>query len=69
MEFTCYKCGCDSYERTLFLVRSIGIFHICTKCIEEQEKETGLVGVLSYSKGLFFTTKEEADKLINERST
>ncbi len=40
-----------------------GIAYMCTNCIELKEKETGLIGMVFYSKGLKFLTPEEVAAL------
>lgn len=66
MIWTCYKCGHDNSDRKLVSVHAPGFWFICEFCIADEEEKTGMIAVLSYSRGLFFTTKEEAEKLTNE---
>jgi hypothetical protein len=63
----CYVC----HRKNIILVSvyAPGFWWICGECTAKYEQETGLVGIFFYSAGLKFVTKEEAQRLNEERNS
>lgn len=67
MPWSCCSCGIKSGKGvTLVAIHSIGMFYMCTDCINkeaEEKKKGGLIAVFSYQKGLMYMTQEQIDDL------